>query len=327
MVDQLAYFAVTTGTPGVYSFDPVTSVVAAVGPTFTPGPMAITPANSTLYVITEPAGSPGTIAYINLATSVTSTFALGAGKVASWLAIDPTGTYLYVVDNVNFVVYQVATATNTITATSATILGTGSTPNLFITVAPNGANAYISGFNGSEIQVISLPSMTITHTFSSTSSGPTAYGIVAVTPDSSTGFTFIAGATVDELAVINLSTNTVSSTIALSTLATASVGWGYQFNGTSLFTVLQIGTASGVVAQIDYATNTWIANITLPKFSQGIGITSSGSELIDTQQPGATDIVLTALPSHTQTTVTTAGNSTFLVMAAPPSTEQIVMIV
>jgi YVTN family beta-propeller protein len=119
-----------------------------------------------------------------------------------WIAVDPTGTKVYVVNQFSNTVSVIDTATDTVTATvSVESLPEG------VAVNPTGTRVYVANRNNNTVSVIDTASNTV---IGAVSVGSYPVG-VAVTPDGNK--VYVTNFASNNVSVINTETNTVMDTV------------------------------------------------------------------------------------------------------------------
>ena len=193
-----------------------------------PVAMAVNPAGTYLYVVNDPLSGNGTISVyqINRSTGVLTDVTQGSpansGTTPSAIAIDPSGSYLYVTDTTGPVIRAYAISGNTLTATG-TPQATGNNPSE-VAVAPSGNFVYVTNYGDNSVSAYSLSRVNGALTPDSAGS---VIGLVnqnpasiAVGPAGNALYTANSG----DFSVASLSVNT--STGALSNLNNQTAGTG-----------------------------------------------------------------------------------------------------
>lgn len=196
---------------------------------------------------------------------------IAVGTAPFGVAISPNGNTAYVTNNVSNTVSVINATTKLVTNTIS--LPGGFTPR-GIAVAPNGLNAYVVNDSGAaaNVSVISTATNTVTSTISLGGGGPSAQQI-AITPDGTKAYVTLNGT--NRVAVINLATNTVITSIVLPG-ASGARGIAITPDGTKAYVTISAGNA---VAVIDTATNTLIGGTIAVGFNPlTIGITPDGTK-------------------------------------------------
>lgn len=169
-----------------------------------PGGMAITPNGEYLYV----AGGNTVVTVVKTSTNQIDTSITVAGSNAlKAVAITPNGDYAYVADQGAYKVFVIAIATNTVTATIT--LPNNYLPEI-IAITPDGAYAYVTlAGSANKVYVIETANNTVVANIP-VGTGPVG---VAITPDGT--YAYVANINSNDLSVIQVSDNTVVTTIDL----------------------------------------------------------------------------------------------------------------
>ncbi len=246
----LAY--VTNPTTGrVKVIDVATDAVAntiGIGVT-SPLGVAFNPSGTLAYVTNS---NSNTVSVIDVATNtVTSTITVGSEPEG--VAFNPSGTLAYVVNFGSNNVSVIDTATNTVTSS----IPVGSWP-ISVAFNPSGTLAYVTNSNGGSVSVIDVASAAVVNTIVV---GPGPDGI-AFNPSGTLAYVANAGplsnppcGSGDTVSVIDVATNTVTSTITVggSPIAVA-------FSPSSTFAYVT-DCSSGAVSVISNLPETSIQNI------------------------------------------------------------------
>jgi YVTN family beta-propeller protein/autotransporter-associated beta strand protein len=211
----------------------------------------------------------GQLAVINTATqAVVQTVATGNNPFG--IAINPTGTTVYVANNVganSVSVYSANAATGLLTPTTTIALAAGAGPR-GIAFSPDGSRAYVAEQNANTMVVINTATNAVV--------GAVAVGglpvNVAVSPDGTR--VYVTNNTSNNVSVINTATNSVVATVAT---GTGPIGIVVSPNGKYFYTGNQ---TAGTITQFDATTNTAIGTIASGGTqTDGLAISPDGTAL------------------------------------------------
>ncbi len=221
--------------------------------------------------------------------------------------ITPDQSRLYIADYNDNLVNVVDTSSNTLLTT----IPVGQGPNA-VAITPNGQYGYVANAIDTTVNVFSVPTNTVVATIPTGISA----GDVTVTPDGKSVYVTGTGNTI---AVIDTSTNTVSSTFQVSVPegdATACCLFGPFLtpNGSFGYVVQNFysTTTPGTVSVISLPSNTTVANITVGVFPLDVAIT-----------PDGTRVYVTNLNSNNVSVIDTSSNTVIATVAVGNTPESI----
>ncbi|MCG5430912.1 Ig-like domain-containing protein [Mycobacterium sp. MYCO198283] len=216
------------------------AVVATINVGSSPMGVAASADGSRVYV----AGN-NTVSVINTATNtVVSNITTGGGQ-SYGIAVNPSGTRVYVTQTGNNRVVVINTATNAVVAN----ITVGATPG-GLAVSPDGTRVYVANFNANTVSVINTATNTVVG--SAIAVGANPYG-VAVTPDGTRVYVTNAGS--NSVSVINTATSAVVATVANVGLTP----WGLAISGDG--STVYVGNSDDRVAVLDSRTNTIVTTL------------------------------------------------------------------
>jgi YVTN family beta-propeller protein len=178
--------APVTGASASTSETPALVATIDVGAGTTPYGIAVTPDGSKVFVSNSTAGS---VSVIDTATrAVTNTITTNIGSTPVGIAINPSGTTAYVGNYTAGTITQINVATRATSATSIVPAGVFTTQCnwvLNLTVSNDGTKLFVACQDDSNVQALSLPSLSLISTLANTTNNcfPTDS---AVTPDDRT---------------------------------------------------------------------------------------------------------------------------------------------
>jgi uncharacterized protein (TIGR03437 family) len=224
-------------------------VIAAVSVGENPTGVAVNPAGTYVYVANQgdingfvPDSTIGSVSAINTATNTVSA-TVNVGGPRGGIAVNPTGTYVYVTNNNS--VSVINTATNAIAAT----VSVGNEP-IGVAVNPAGTYVYVANSGSNTVSVIDAATNTLIAGLR-VGAGPTG---VAINPAGTRVYVTNQGD--NSVSVIDAATNTV--------IATVSVGlgpYGVAVNPAGTYVYVANNGGSGSVSVIDAATNAVTATV------------------------------------------------------------------
>jgi YVTN family beta-propeller protein len=182
------------------------------------------------------------------------------GRYPEGVAVNPTGTNVYVTNAVSSTVSVIDTATNKVTAT----VTVGEFPS-GIAVNPTGTKVYVAEYNDKTVSVIDTATNTIKATVP-IGCGP--YG-VAVSPNGKKVYV----ATLNDISVIDTATNTVTDRVSV---GTSPRGIAVTPDGTKVYVV---NGYDGTVSVIDTGTNTVTATVPVGGWSEGVAVSPNGKKV------------------------------------------------
>lgn len=238
--------------------DTATNAVAAVVSVGkNPTGVAVNPAGTYVYVTNQgdssgaPASTVGSVSVINTATN-TVTATVNVGGPRGGIAVDPTGTYVYVTNNNSVSVINVATS-----AIAATV-SVGNEP-IGVAVNPAGTYVYVANSGSNTVSVINAATNTLT---AGLRVGSEPAG-VAVSPAGTRVYVTNQGD--NSVSVIDAATNTVTATVSV---GSGPYGVAVNAAGTYVYVANRGGTS---VSVIDAATNTVTATVNVGDSPANIG--------------------------------------------------------
>ena len=191
-------------------------------------------------------------AYNNVGVIDTATNAVVAnipvGDYPYGVAVNPSGTMVYVANHSSDTVSVINTASNTVTAN----IGVNKWPT-GIAVTPTGTKVYVTHYGYNNVSVIDTATNTMTATITV---GEWPIG-VAVNPSGT--MVYVANLLSDTVSVINTATDTVIKTIRV---GDTPLGVAIDFTGTLVYVANHF---SSTISVIDTATNAVIADIDVVK--------------------------------------------------------------
>ena len=243
------------------------------------------------------------------AVSYVVTATIPVGSSPQGIAVDPTGTHVYVANNGSDTVSVIDTATNTVTAT----IDVGAAP-VGVAVDPTGTQTYVTNNGSDTVSVINTATNTVTATIDV---GAAPVG-VAVDPTGTHAYVTNNGS--DTVSVINTATNTVTATIDVGTFPV-----GVAVNpAMSRAYVANVGF--NTVSVIDTGTNSVIATIEPPHIApQGVAVDPTGSHAYVTSQ-GRHLVAVIDTASDTETLAIPIGGEAFGVAVDPTGSHVCVTI-
>lgn len=208
--------------------------------------IAITPNGQFAYVCNS---NDGTVSVIDLSSNTVVGAPIIVGSGPGGIAITPDGRFAYVPNESSNNVSVIDLSNNTVVATIPFPIVPGSGP-FNIAITPNGLFAYVINDNGN-VNIIDLSTNTVV--------GSIPVGTflidIAITPDGRFAYITQRSLTSDAVVVINLSNNTVLTTIALPSGSTPN-GIAITPDGTRAY--VADSSIPGRVSVINVSTNTLI---------------------------------------------------------------------
>jgi YVTN family beta-propeller protein len=218
--------------------------------------------NGRAYVVNNNGNSLGSVSVIHTETgAVIATVPVGLGPRD--IALNPTGTRAYVVNNSSFNVSVIDTATNTVIASVATGLGSKK-----VAINPSGTRAYITTNSG--IKVIDTAANTVV------ASVPIVGGATDVTVNPTGTRAYATGGLFGTHSVIDTTTNSIVGTVPI-------VGGGVAINPAGTYAYV-IGP--NAIEVIDLATNGVITAVPLAGVPQDVAFNPSGTRAYVAASPG-----------------------------------------
>jgi YVTN family beta-propeller protein/autotransporter-associated beta strand protein len=257
-----------SGNVSLYTSNPngtLTSTATLTGVGAAPNTVAVRGDQAFAYVTDS---SSNQLAVINTATQgVVQT--IGSGANPFGIAINPTGTTVYVANNVGAAsvsVYSANASTGQLTQTTTIALAAGAGPR-GIAFSPDGSRAYITEQNANTVVVVNTATNAVV--------GSVAVGglpvTVAVSPDGTRAY--VTNNTSNTVSVINTATNTVVATAAT---GAGPIGVVVSPDGKYFY----IGNfTDGTVTQFNAATNTVLGTIASGTQTGGLAISPDGTAL------------------------------------------------
>jgi YVTN family beta-propeller protein len=232
----------------------------------------------------------GTVSVIDTATN-TLTATVPVESYPIGVAVNPTGTQIYVTNRGSDVVSVIDAATNTVTAT----VPAGSAPN-GVAVNPAGTKIYVTNLGSNSVSVIDTATNTLKATVPV---GISPFGIAVNLAGTKA---YVSNAGEGTVSVIDIATNTVTSTVPVE-------GWplGVAVNpaGTKVYVA---NYESSTVSVIDTTTNTVTSTVPVGISPFGVAVNPEGTQIYVANQ-GSDTVSVIDIATNTVTATVPVGSS------------------
>jgi YVTN family beta-propeller protein len=294
---QYAYISninTISSAPEVSVINTVTNTLAATvqlandttGENF-PGGVAVNPAGAEVYV-TVGGPTAGSVSMIDTATnSVSGSVNVGANPVG--IAVNSSGTLVYVANYFGNTVSVIDAATSAITAT----VSAGSYP-MGVAVNPSGTRVYVTNLFSNTVSVIDTTTNIVTATVS-VGNNP---GLIVVSPDGTRVYVGVA----NRVEVIDAATNTVGATVVL-----GSNPQGIAVN--SAGTYVYVTSSQNTVLVIDTYTNSLASTLQVGTSPQAVALNPAGTRAYVTYYNSSLVDVIDTATNTVTATVNIGGNA------------------
>jgi outer membrane autotransporter protein len=211
------------------------------------------------------------------------------------LAVNPTGTQVYVGNTSDGTISVINTATNSVVTT----INVGIFGSAGLAFTPDGTRVYVANMASNSVSVINTATNTVIGSPIPIGSSP--FGL-SVSPDGTRAYVVNSGS--NSVSVINTATNTVVSTFAVGSNPR---GIAVNPNGTRAFVA---NRGSNTVSVIDTATNTVVATIGVGAGPFGVSFSPDGTRAYVTNN-SSNDVAIIDTANHTVISTVPVGVSPF----------------